>query len=56
MQVFCWFRITQEKTKIFYEKLLGGEEDCPGDELKNGGTERSTLPLSRSSGGSKEIK
>jgi hypothetical protein len=43
----------ENKQYPFHEKLLG-EEDCPGDELKNGGTERSTLPRSRSGGGSKQ--
>ena len=37
---------------LFHEKLLDAE-DCPEDELKNGGIERSTLPLLRSGGGSK---
>jgi hypothetical protein len=42
----------ENKQYLFHEKLLLGE-DCPGDELKNGGMERSTLPLSGSGGGSK---
>jgi hypothetical protein len=38
---------------VFQEKLFG-VEDCPDDEVKNVGMERSTLPLFRSGGDSKQ--